>query len=292
LEAQIIKHYHVIEKGLSMPDFRPRFGIPRVRSLISLMKNFKDSGGDSSNPHFGSAILCLEDYRNHHQQLGIDVDDVVWPDIRESMFGTTREFSGEIIGGIHSVSPEMLFNDADSPFEKFADSRKSCRNFDPNQAVPPMLVEQAVQIARRAPSVCNRQAWKVHSYHDRTTIDHLLSHQNGNVGFGHLIPCLLIVTMDLECFDGSIERYQPWIDGGMFGMMLLLALHHLRLGAVPLNWSVIPVSDKRLRKAGNLPNPESIVMLIGIGHPAGPTMMPISQRRQTGEILTVHNCEP
>ena len=67
---------------------------------------------------------------------------------------------------------------------------------------------------------------------------------------------------------------------------------HLRLGAVPLNWSVIPVSDKRLRKAGNLPNPESIVMLIGIGHPAGPTMMPISQRRQTGEILTVHNCEP
>lgn len=150
------------------------------------------------------------------------------------------------------------------------------------------MIAEAVAIAIHSPSVCNRQAWKVHAYFDRAKIDHLLSYQNGNRGFGHRIPCLLIITMDLQCFDGVIERYQPWIDGGMFGMSLLFALHHLRFGAVPLNWSVLPREDKQLRETGEIPKAESIIMLIGTGRPETSAAIPASQRRSINEIFHVH----
>ena len=38
LEGRMIANYHVVEKGLSMPDFRPRFGAPTVKKLISLIQ--------------------------------------------------------------------------------------------------------------------------------------------------------------------------------------------------------------------------------------------------------------
>lgn len=288
LEAQIIKLYHVIEKGLCMPDFRPRFGIVRVQHLIDLMKRFVDRGGEKSNRHFVSAVICLQAYREKHKDLNISVEDIIltqtiaeFSDIAKSATSTAR-------GGVDEVSREILFSHAQSSFADFAMSRRSCRSFEANIKVSNKSLENAIKIALHTPSVCNRQAWKVHVFHDRKAIDKLLSYQNGNVGFGHTIPCLLIVTMDLQCFDGVIERYQPWIDGGMFGMTLLLAIHHIQLGAVPLNWSVLPDADKGLRKAARIPGCESIVMLIGVGIPVQEFCIPISQRRLISEVLINH----
>ncbi len=288
LESQIIKLYHVIEKGLAMRDFRPNFGKERLLRLIQLMKKHLATGGSIDNLHFSTALRCLEEYRRKHHEMGICVDDVVSSNIRLEMTGSSTLLLNAPEAGVHVTLPEVFFAEANAPFGKFAKSRRSWRDFNPDHPVPRILIEEAVKIAIHSPSVCNRQAWKVHAYFDRATIDRLLGHQNGNRGFGHRIPCLLIVTMDLQCFDGVIERYQHWIDGGMFGMNLLLALHHLCLGAVPLNWSVLPHEDKGLRKDGEIPNSESIIMLIGTGKPDLPAAIPVSQRRSLNEVLHLH----
>src|SRR3546814_1994141 len=72
---------------------------------------------------------------------------------------------------------------------------------------------------------------------DLEIIDRALSLQNGNRGFGHEIPCLLILCTDLSAFDTAGERYQHWIDGGMFSMSLVWALHALGYSSCCLNWS-------------------------------------------------------
>src|SRR3546814_20513526 len=86
---------------------------------------------------------------------------------------------------------------------------------------------EAVELALHSPSVCNRQASYVYCLQSREIIDRALSLQNGNRGFGHEIPCLLILCTDLSAFDTAGERYQHWIDGGMFSMSLVWALHAL-----------------------------------------------------------------
>jgi nitroreductase len=287
-EAQIIKLYHVIEKGLGMPDFRPRFGELRVRDLLNLMQRFLDLGGDRSNRHYGSALRCLEAYEKVHKELGIDVSDILPETQIRALTGSIQLEAADLLGGVDEVGEVELFSQSDSAFANFAPSRRSCRTFDPLRPVPHDLIDRAVKIAIHTPSVCNRQAWKVHAYHDRETIDRLLSFQNGNVGFGHRIPCLLVVTADLHCFDGVIERYQPWIDGGMFSMTLLFALHHFKVGAVPLNWSVEPAADQGLRKAAELSDSESVIMLVGVGYPTERMYIPVSQRRSLSEVLKNH----
>lgn len=288
LEALIIKEYHAVEKGLAMPNFRSRFGRLRFPRLINLMSRFRDAGGDPENKHFGSALMCLEAYRQRHFELGIDVDDIVPPTIARFFFGDDVRIATEVIGGVRATTPKELFISAEAAFGVFAASRVSCREFDPSKAVEDGTLTRAVQIALRAPSVCNRQAWRVHAYCQRDKIDQLLEYQNGNTGFGDRIPCLLVITVDLECFEGTIERYQAWIEGGMFGMMMLLALHSLRIGAIPLNWDVMPSQDRGLRAVGEIPDSETIIMLMGAGHPSEHMLVPVSQRRSVDEIFTKH----
>lgn len=289
LEAMIIKDYHVIEKGLAMPNFRYRFGIGNISGLVGLMERYRAAGGPPANIHYSSAVLCLKAYISRHETADVDISDIITRTVLKELMTGIEEMPDSITGGVNEISSMNLFAETNSSFEKFAASRKSCRNFDPSKIVDCKTIESAVQIARSAPSVCNRQSWRVHSYFDRDQIDQLLSYQNGNVGFGHRINCLLVVTVNLECFDGPIERYQFWIDGGMFGMMLLLALHHLQVGAVALNWSAMPENDRNLRSAGKIPLAESVVMLIGVGHPVENLLIPNSQRRSLSEIYSDHS---
>src|SRR3546814_11150576 len=86
------------------------------------------------------------------------------------------------------------------------------------RSVPSAVIEEAVELALHSPSVCDRQASYVYCLQSREIIDRALSLQNGNRGFGHEIPCLLILCTDLSAFDTAGERYQHWIDGGMFSM--------------------------------------------------------------------------
>jgi len=290
-EAQLIKLYHVIEKGLSMPNFRSRFGAPRIGHLLQWMNRYTEAGGCGNNRHYVSALRCLQAYREMHLKLGVEIDDIITQDQFEQLCAKTTLSDSEAIGGVDELSLKDFFSSSEAEYFKFAASRRSCRTFDQARPVALELIEKAVRSAIQTPSVCNRQAWKVHAYQDRETINRLLSYQNGNAGFGHQIPCLLIITMDLKCFDGVIERYQPWIDGGMFAMSLLYALHRLEFGAVSLNWSVLPHADRGLRAAGMLPASESIIMLMGVGFPEKRMILPVSQRRLVNEVLINHGRE-
>jgi nitroreductase len=143
----------------------------------------------------------------------------------------------------------------------------------------------AVDLAMRSPSVCNRQTARIHVFTGEDA-QRALSFQSGNRGFGHRIPMVIIVTSDLRYFTGTAERYQGWIDGGMFSMLLLLALHAQGLGAVSLNWSVNNERDRELRNAVAIPEYERVIMLIGCGFPSPDGLVPVSSRRLATDVAS------
>lgn len=278
LESDIVRRYHVIEKGLSMPDFRPRFGKDTVSELVALLgqwdRRSDRSGGDPLQ--IIAARNTVESYRRMHEKLGIDVLDLI---------GHGFSCDDDSLGGVKAY--RALPKDVACHFDEIVRTRVSVRAFDASKEIPQELISRSISQAICAPSVCNRQTWRVHQYTGKEA-QKILKLQSGNRGFGHTIPCVLVVTSDLRYFTGTAERYQAWIDGGMFAMLLLLAIHSNGLGAVALNWSVLNERDVQLREQGGIPGHERVIMLIGCGYPGEGITVPKSHRRAVESILTRH----
>jgi len=270
-----MRRYHVIEKGLSMPDFRPRFGMDMVTKLLSCLKEWDTlkecSSGEGGENQISAARAALLAYAKKHKDLDVDISDF----LPETSFPAPIKES-QAIGGtkpLVAVSAEDL-----AAFRRVVGSRVSVRDFVADRVPSREVIQQAFGMAVTSPSVCNRQTWRVHAF-EGARAQEILALQNGNRGFGHRIPIVLAVTSDMRFFTGTIERYQSWIDGGMFSMTLLLGLHAQGLGAVSLNWSVRNKQDIAMRNDSGIPAHERIIMLIGCGYPSESTVVANSQRR-------------
>jgi nitroreductase len=278
IEGDIVRQYHVIEKGLTMQDFRPGFGKDVVRGLVRSMRAMEKHpcAARCDSGQLAAARATLREYHERHAALGHDISEILPDNCRDLWEKATP---GE--GGSRPFTP-VAPGDADA-FERVVRSRASVRSFDPERTPSRETIMAAVDLAMRSPSVCNRQTARVHVF-TGADAQRALSFQSGNRGFGHNIPMVIIVTSDLRYFTGTAERYQGWIDGGMFSMLLLLALHAKGIGAVSLNWSVANERDIALRAAMSLPEHERVIMLVGCGHPSPDGLVPVSSRRSAGTI--------
>jgi len=190
-------------------------------------------------------------------------------------------------GGVLQVSRAALSEDRNTGFKGFFKSRHSVRQFT-GGTIAETDIRNAVELAQKTPSVCNRQSWRVHAFFDTKQMADLLEIQSGSRGFGEQASWVLVITCELRSFLGIAERYQPWIDGGMFAMSLSLALHDLGYGSCCLNWSKEPGTDMAMRSAATIPPSEQIIMLMAVGTLPDKFSVARSYRPSVDECLTVH----
>lgn len=280
-DYKAVKTYHRLEKSLSFRNRRKGSGWSAASDLVTLMSR---GGFDpaAAGYHENVGIKVLHDFvalspEEHRAREQVD-----------RFLQQTKLASAE--GGVIDLcADDLLAGRLESP-ERFFLSRHSVRDFQP-RPVPRELLERAVQLAMKTPSVCNRQAWHLYHLEQRESIDRALQLQNGNRGFGHEIPCLLIVTADLTAFDTHGERFQHWIDGGMFTMSLVLALHSLGLASCCLNWSRGPLDDLALRKSVRIDGAHTVITMMAVGYASENLKVCYSARRPLQSILS-HLDEP
>ncbi|MCY1415275.1 5,6-dimethylbenzimidazole synthase [compost metagenome] len=171
-------------------------------------------------------------------------------------------------------------------FNKFVRCRYSVRNFS-HEPVSDDLIFTAIETATFAPSVCNRQSWQVHYYSEKTTIHNILQHQNGNAGFTDTIDKLLIITGDTRAFTES-ESNQIFIDGGLFSMNLILALHSAGLGSCALNTSYSYLKEFKVKKVAKIPNNERLIMMLAVGNIKPNFQVAASPRKPKCDFFTAH----
>lgn len=150
--------------------------------------------------------------------------------------------------------------------ELFA-SRHSVRDFA-QKPVDRAVIETVVRMAQWSPSACNRQSARVWVLTDRQRIQGALAIQGGARGSADRVALLFVVTSDLACWQSAGERYQGWIDGALFAMTLVWALHSRGLVSCMLNWSKRKETDKELRRYLGIEDSELIVVLVAAGYPA------------------------
>lgn len=247
----LYKAYHGVEKGLSLAEPRPNFGAPKIAALTVRLAEYRQRFDDIGIPAADSALYGYQNFNAQH-----DVQN----DTLKAYLDSRAD--DDATGGTETVHRDQIVAASQGADRDFFWSRHSVRQYS-DQPVSMDLITQAVDMARKTPTVCNRQGPKVHVFGNA---QQALDWQPGNRGFGHLASRALLVTADLQAFSGSGERNQPFIDGGMFAMSLLYALHSLGLGACPLAWSTDKSNDRKMRQALGIPDSEAAIMMISVGH--------------------------
>lgn len=277
LSAMIFMESHALEKGFSMPNVRLGYGYPRIRKLVSLLDSYLSKGFELDDISISKAKSVLKEYKSFHCEKGFDISEV------SSLISPWVNTESDVAGFLELDKANLLEFSVAS-FGSFANNRWSVRSYT-EQDVSEEIIYKAVQISKKTPSVCNRQPWRVYAIKDRNTRARVLALQNGNRGFGHTASYALVVTSDLKCFTGATERNEVFVDGGMFAMSLLYALHNQGVGACPLNWMVPKPVDLELRSILPIPGNEKVIMIISVGQMPDKLRVAKSVRRPTKHFV-------
>lgn len=277
LEYRILAHIHVIEKGLSLPKPKARFGEPIVLATLNLLREYQRRCYPLNNFIYTQAVAVIRSYILSQGTRVVSEADIT------SLTQKVKHQEKSPPGGVLTYTREQLLLASMGDFKSVALNRFSLRQFSEDE-IDVNMVNEAVKIAQKSPSVCNRQATKIY-YLREPWCQKALSLHEGNRGFGHLVHNLLIVTADLRAYTTVGERYQAYLDGGLFAMSLLYALEYKGLGACSLNWNVEPAVDRRFRKEIPIADNDEIIMMIAVGKMPEKVSVAASSRRPLEEIL-------
>ena len=272
LGALITKQYHRIEKGLALPAPRPGFGESGIKELCVLINKAIAKGVCKNEVTL--AVDALVGYRDFNLSHGIQPQQ--W--LTMAVDAATRA------GLPHTGNPVKSATEHSGDMMNMLLSRASVRDFS-SAPVPEGVLQNAIRAAQHAPCVCNRQSGRIYLLRDKEIKDTALSYQNGNRGFGNTASAVAIITVDQAEMLEAAERYQHWIDGGMFAQNFLLGVHVQGYGTCPLNWSASVAKDRGIRKAlGFIPQSETIIMLVAVGALKDEYKIARSERRPLSEI--------
>lgn len=188
----------------------------------------------------------------------------------------------KINAGMIEITREAFLEKAISNFGEMAFSRYSIRDYSESR-VELSTIENALKIAAKTPSVCNRQGWQTYIVSDSQLIDNILSIQGELNGQGENITHLLVICSDNNNFTNYTERNQGFVDGGMYSMSLIYALTSLGIATCPLNANLSIRNDKIIKKILSIGANLNIIMFISVGHYLEVNKVPVSNRYELNE---------
>lgn len=274
----IVQEYHVIEKGLTMPDRRLGFGHDVMLRLTADLTDYCDRFG-AGDEQIRIALGVVKEYDDLHKAQSHPLEPV----LQYAIDTLLARFPDTTYAPQGTCSRDEFFSASESPFPVFAASRHSLRNFAGEVDIE--TLRKAVRLAQNAPSACNRQSVRVKIVKTRDKVERVLGIQKGNRGFGHLADKLLVLTTDMAAWNLSSSR-GGYIDGGIYAMNLLYALHYYRVAACPLNAYFSADQEKAFREIVPIPRSESVVLIIAVGKAPERFRLANSHRSQAESVIT------
>lgn len=280
LKARLLFFSHSVEKGLSREDFRYGFGQTVIPELYGLIQTYHKLGYDQEDEIYLNAVSVVDEYIKIHEEKQYDLSDRI--NVAEFKKNYCRNKLE--IGGVKAVSRAASNENQTKNFKELALNRHSVRDYQ-DTAVDLEKINEAIQIATKSPSVCNRQSTRVRVIRDCSLIKKALDIQGGFKGYS-LPPCLLMVTTDTRYFIDVTERNQVYVDGGLFAMSLIYALEYEGLAACALNTMFDPKRESATRKLLGINEFENLIMYLTVGNFKDDYRVPKSYRLCINEITS------
>ncbi|SJN37906.1 putative NADH dehydrogenase/NAD(P)H nitroreductase [Marinilactibacillus psychrotolerans 42ea] len=287
LRAKITLHYHSIEKGLSNINVRLGFGEKALKNLVHVLEEYKNCEFPKDDKRYLSAINILISYVDLHEKNNYDVPWIKGKLTEQLNYlgeNQTKKMTKNHMPYREFTKKEII-ESVNKPFDEFLKHRVSVRDYS-TEEVDVNQINDAIEMAIRTPSVCNRQPWKVYVLKNYDTIQKASGVQKGLNGERRTnVRNLLIVTTDISYFANDKERNEPFIDGGLFSMTLLYALHYKGLAACSLNNSMSNKDFKEVKRIVNIRSSERLIMFISVGKYSDKLIVPTSTRDSLDDFV-------
>jgi len=259
-KARLMITGHIIEKGLSLKDVRAGFGEEKIIDLLDNLQKYYFRYGDVNFATY--MLVIIKEYIDFNKTKG-HMNSAIIKKNDELNILINPDFS-TLKGGVKKITKKQIYDKALIDFEAFVNTRFSIRNFS-EEPVNIELVKKAIKIAGKTPSACNRQPWKVHLFVSKKSINKILDYQTGARQFKEQIGCAILVTCSYNSFFGG-EYHQPYVNGGLYAMTLIYALHSLGLGTIALNMGFVYKKLDKLHEIIDIKKDEVPILLIGVGN--------------------------
>lgn len=266
---------HAIEKGMSLPNCKERFGEEKVKSLIQLCTRYEKLENKADFQAIEISKKTVAAYYIYQKNRGINIDFIPQNFLENINLDDN-------LSGVIAIPQKKGTN-----FEEIARNRHSSRSYETTIEISDEIISKIVKIAQTAPSACNRQATHVYACKNQEVIKKIMEMHGGMRGFD--IPGIIFaITGNLNLYQSEYERNTIFLDGGIFVMNLLYAIDSVGLVACPIIWGSEPTNDQRLSELLGISKKEKIVCLVTAGRCSGDYFMAAcSPKRPIADILTI-----
>lgn len=229
-----------------------------------------------------NALGVLRAYLAYHEERGFKPEEVLKKFEKYSMYLLEKEQYG-----IVEVNKAEMEKKVRGSFPDFFMSRHSVRQYS-ERTIDVEDIEKAVKLAMKAPSACNRQSCKVYFYKDKDVNKELGNLIAGNTGFDGEVQNYIVVTSDMSAFYDSFERNQVYVDGGIFTMALVEALHYYGIASCILQNGEYKERNLKFKEiCKNIPENEKIILFIAIGYYKDNFTYAVSHRKNLEDVLII-----
>ena len=284
LKGRIVRLVHSIEKGLSIDSPRAGFGYDKIQKIYAWAKEYLkyDNIDKTCIYMFADALKA---YMKYHEEIGFTSDKVNEIKAMAEEFAVIKDDDNAtgVYGGIQKIyKKDAVFDN--NEIERLFKTRHSIRQFEKGNSCEE-LIHKAIELAQCAPSACNRQAVRSYVVDTQKFIETYPGNLQGVGGFVDSSEKVILITGKISPYE-EYEYKQFIVSAGIFTGYLDLALHAVGLGSCVVQRSLRPekVWIDYCKIAG-IPMDEQIICMMIVGHKKEETIVPVSRRFDTDEIV-------
>ncbi|MGK9120870.1 nitroreductase family protein [Olivibacter jilunii] len=271
------RNIHRLEKGLSYPTAKSVFAEDYVTATVKLLSvGLRTDELDEHTICWATSVLSL--YFQVVQETPIIKEAKSTFD--ELLLKLGDSYKKDHVPYLSSKRPDL--NISYSELMNLSIRRRSVRYFE-DKKVDLNVVKQAYDIAKYAPSACNRQSFQFLFYNEKELVDKLANVPGGVAGY--TLPAVIVVVGRYDGYFDVRDINAPVIDASLSIMSFLYAAETLGLGTVCINWPNLPDREKKIRKLLDIKSYEFVIMMIGLGYPLDAGKIPYSAKRPNENVL-------
>ncbi len=166
---------------------------------------------------------------------------------------------------------------------KLSQQRRSVRWFL-DKKVSRKLLDQAMMVARQAPTACNRLPYEFKIFDDPKLVRKVANIPFGASGYANNVPVIIVVVGKLSDYFSPRDRHAIYIDSSLAAMSFMLALETLGLASTVINWPDFEPLERKMQKSLNLDYDERVVMLMAVGYPDPKGMVACSKKKSLNVV--------
>jgi len=164
-----------------------------------------------------------------------------------------------------------------------AQQRRSVRWYE-DRPVPRELFDQALLVAREAPTACNRLPYEFRIFDDPAMVRTVAGLPFGTAGFSQGIQSVVVVVGKLSSYFSPRDRHAIYVDSSLAAMSFLFALESLGLSSTVINWPDLEPLEHKMQKLLGLDFSDRVVMLIAVGYADPEGLVPYSKKKDLDTI--------